>query len=98
MAGSVSATPARISCATPSRLLIPAGRAFHVWGYQLHDEATVSRDAGFAIADVASDHLDDDKVRKLWRLLGSQPEMCAAVTLHLAVILSSWREGRRVTA
>lgn len=58
----------------------------------------MSRDAGFAIADVASGHLDDEKVRKLWRRLGSQAEMCEAVTLHLAVVLASWREGRRVTA
>lgn len=58
----------------------------------------MSRDAGFAIADVASGHFDDEKVRQLWRRLASQEAMCEAVTLHMAVVLASWREGRRVTA
>jgi hypothetical protein len=58
----------------------------------------MGRSDGFVVADVSSGHFDDDKVRKLWRRL--QPDaaaMCEAMTVHLAVVLASWRAGRRVT-
>lgn len=58
----------------------------------------MGRDDGFGIADVSTKHLDDDKVRKLWRLLGPDVSaMCEAITLHLAVVLASWGSGRRMT-
>lgn len=56
------------------------------------------RDEGFTIADVASDHFDDDKVRRLWRMLAPDSRaMCEAMTLRMAVLLESWGQGRRVT-
>jgi hypothetical protein len=58
----------------------------------------VSRDDGFAIADVDTGLLDDAKVRALWRLLGEPTAMCHALTIREAVLLASWREGHRVTA
>lgn len=57
----------------------------------------MSRDDGFAIADVATGHFDDPKVRKLWRLLGDPDAMTRALVVHFAVLLGSWGEGRRVT-
>lgn len=58
----------------------------------------MGRDDGFAIADVASDHFDDEKVRRLWRLLSpDHAAMCEAMTLRFATLLESWGEGRRVT-
>lgn len=57
----------------------------------------MGRDDGFPIADVAVGLLDDDKVRKLWRLLGDQSAMCEAMTTHQAVLLASWGAGRRAT-
>jgi hypothetical protein len=54
-------------------------------------------DITFTRADVSVDHLDDAKVRKLWRRLGDSSLMCEAVTVHLAVVLASWRSGRRIT-
>lgn len=58
----------------------------------------MGRDDGFPIADVAVGLLDDDKVRRLWRLLGDQAAMCEAMTTHEAVLLASWGAGHRVTA
>ena len=57
----------------------------------------MGRGDGFAIADIASDYLDDEKVRRLWRRLGDVVTMCEALTLHQATVLASWRSGRRVT-
>lgn len=57
----------------------------------------MGRDDGFPIADVAVGLLDDDKVRRLWRLLGDQSAMCEAMTTHEAVLLASWGAGHRVT-
>lgn len=58
----------------------------------------MGRDEGFAIADVASDYLDDSKVRNLWRRLAPDVgAMCEALVIREAVLLGSWREGRRVT-
>lgn len=57
----------------------------------------MGRDDGFAVADVSSGHFDDAKIRKLWRLVEpSIPDMCEAMTLHMAAVLGSWRSGRRV--
>lgn len=56
----------------------------------------MGRPDGFPTADIAVGHLDDDKVRKLWRLLeGDQAAMCEAITTHLAAVLASWGAGRR---
>jgi hypothetical protein len=58
----------------------------------------VSREDGFDVADVATGHLDDPKVKALWRALApDQDRMSRALTLHLAVLLASWRQGCRVT-
>jgi hypothetical protein len=58
----------------------------------------MSRDDGFDVADVATGHLDDPKVRALWRALApDQDRMGRALTLHLATLLASWRQGCRVT-
>lgn len=58
----------------------------------------MARDDGFKVADVASDLLDDVKVRKLWRCVGrDKAAMTEAVTIHVSVILGSWSAGRRVT-
>lgn len=58
----------------------------------------MSRGDGFAIADVATDLLDDDKVRALWRELGGDlTRMTHALVLHEATLLGSWRAGCRVT-
>ncbi len=59
----------------------------------------MSRDAGFAVADFATSHFDDLKVKAMWRALAPDADaMCRALTLHAATVLMSWREGRRVTA
>lgn len=56
----------------------------------------MSRRAGFATADIATDLLDDLKVRTLYR---ASPEKAAeGIVLYLAVVLSSWKEGQRVPA
>jgi hypothetical protein len=58
----------------------------------------MSRDDGFEVADVAAGHLDDPKVKALWRALGpDQDRMSRALLLHLATLLASWRQGARVT-
>lgn len=57
----------------------------------------MSRGDGFAIADVDSGLLDDEKVRKLWRQLGDVGKMTHALTLHEATLLASWRNGCRQT-
>lgn len=58
----------------------------------------MGRADGFPTADIAVGHLDDDKVRKLWRILApDQGAMTEAITTHLAVVLASWGSGRRKT-
>lgn len=56
------------------------------------------RDEGFAVADTATDKLDDPKFRRLWRTLKDPAAMNAAVVLHEAVTLKSWLVGERVCA
>ena len=57
----------------------------------------MSRDDGFAVADLSTDLLDDPKVKALWRDLGDQGRMGHALTLYTATVLASWRAGARVT-
>lgn len=58
----------------------------------------MSRDDGFDVADVATGHLDDPKVKALWRELApDQSRMSRALMLHFATLLASWRQGCRVT-
>lgn len=58
----------------------------------------MGRSDGFPTADVSVGHLDDDKIRKLWRVLApDQRAMTEAITTHLAVVLASWGSGRRKT-
>lgn len=58
----------------------------------------MARDEGFTIADISTVYLDDEKVRRLWRLLMPDvPAMCEAILVHEAAVLASWREGKRVT-
>jgi hypothetical protein len=54
----------------------------------------VSRDDGFAIADVSVAFLRDPKVRQL-RSVGL--EGGAAVLIYLGIVLSSWEHGKRLT-
>lgn len=59
----------------------------------------MSRDDGFAVADFATSHFDDPKVKALCKALAPDVDrICRALTLHEAIVLVSWREGRRVTA
>jgi hypothetical protein len=57
----------------------------------------LSRDEGFAIADVDTSLYGDTKVARLWRELGDQALMGCAMSLLEATRLTSWREGERVT-
>ena len=58
----------------------------------------MSRDDGFDVADVATGHLDDPKVKALWRALApDQDRMSRALMLHVATLLASWRQGCRVS-
>ena len=55
----------------------------------------MSRQDGFAVMDVSTSILDDQKFRKLQRL---HPEAVAAgVTGYLSVLAESWKAGRRVS-
>lgn len=58
----------------------------------------MARDEGFAVADTATDKLDDPKFRRLWRELRDESALNAAVVLHEAVTLKSWATGERVMA
>lgn len=60
----------------------------------------MSRDEGFAVADVSSSLLDDPKVKRLWRerLRPDAAAMDAAVVVHQATLLASWKLGERVPA
>lgn len=55
----------------------------------------MARDEGFETADVSVDLFDDDRVRKLARSV-TVPELERAMIVYMAVLLASWREGRRV--
>lgn len=58
----------------------------------------MSRDDGFAIADVSTGMLDDPKVKALWRELGpDEGRMSHAIALYTATLLASWHHGARVT-
>src|SRR5262245_9075209 len=59
----------------------------------------MSRDEGFAIADVDVGYLDDPKVRRLIRSTTGESDdslVARCVVLHVAVLLASWRGGDRV--
>ena len=58
----------------------------------------MSRDEGFAIADVDVGLFDDLKLKKLWRGLRDSGLMCQAVTIFLATLLASWGAGERCVA
>lgn len=57
----------------------------------------MSRDDGFAVADVDSGYFDDAKLRDLWQRLRDPVLMSQAVCLHQSTVLASWRHGERVT-
>jgi hypothetical protein len=58
----------------------------------------MSRDDGFAVADVSVNLYDDDKVKRLYRELGGDlGRMGHAMMLAEATLLASWRDGRRRT-
>ena len=57
----------------------------------------MSRDDGFAVADVDSGYFDDAKMRDLWHALKDADRMARAICLHSATLLASWRQGCRVT-
>lgn len=58
----------------------------------------MSRDAGFAHADVDVNLLDDPKVKRLLRLVDDEGTRARAIVVYQAVVLSSWGEGQRVAA
>jgi hypothetical protein len=57
----------------------------------------MSRDDGFAVADMDSGYFEDAKMRDLWQRLRDPDQMARATCLHTAVLLASWRQGERVT-
>jgi hypothetical protein len=58
----------------------------------------MSRDEGFAVADMATAKHTDPKFKALWRYLRDEVAMNAATVLYEAVQLASWQHGERVTA
>lgn len=58
---------------------------------------SVSRDDGFPRADIDVKLLRDPKVRRLRRVLTTPGDAAAAEHLYLAVLLSSWETGYRVS-
>jgi hypothetical protein len=58
----------------------------------------MSRDDGFAIADISTSTLEDVKFRALWRTLNEPGTMSQAVVIYLATLLESWKSGERVCA
>ncbi len=55
----------------------------------------MSRDGGFAAADLDTSLESDPKMRRLRRIVG--PELAAVAMLaYVLVVLASWREGRRL--
>lgn len=57
----------------------------------------MSRDDGFAVADIDSGYFDDAKMRALWFAIQDANRMARAMCLHSATLLASWRQGVRVT-
>ena len=58
----------------------------------------MSRDDGFAVADLSVHLYDDDKVKRLYRELGGDlGRMGHAMMLCEATLLASWRDGHRRT-
>lgn len=57
----------------------------------------MSRDDGFAVADMDSAYFDDAKMRDLWQRVQDPDRMARAVILHAATLLGSWRQGERIT-
>ena len=60
--------------------------------------ARMSRDDGFAVADMDSAYFDDAKMRDLWQRLHDADRMARAVVIHAATLLGSWRQGERISA
>ena len=58
----------------------------------------MSRDDGFAIADLDTGYMDDAKVHDLWQRLRDPDKMSRALVLHSATVLASWRQGVRISA
>jgi hypothetical protein len=58
----------------------------------------MSRDEGFAVADMDTGKHDDPKFKRLWRNLKDEATMNAAVALYESVQLESWSQGERVLA
>lgn len=58
----------------------------------------MSRNEGFAVADVATAKHTDPKFKALWRLLRDEAAMNAAVVLYESVQLASWQHGERIHA
>jgi hypothetical protein len=56
----------------------------------------LSRDDGFATADLDVKFLRDPKIRRLWKRL-PPGEAKSALILYLGVVLSSWEQGDRVS-
>lgn len=59
-------------------------------------EGRVSRDDGFPIADIDVGILRDVKIRRLGRHVAAE-EVAPTTLLYLAVVLSSWEEGYRLS-
>ena len=58
----------------------------------------MSRDEGFAVADVSVNLYDDDRVKRLYRELGGDlGRMGHAMMLAEVTLLASWRDGKRLT-
>jgi hypothetical protein len=57
----------------------------------------MARHEGFEVADVSVHLFDDERVRKLARTVAVH-ELEEAMVVYVAVVLASWRDGRRVPA
>jgi hypothetical protein len=57
----------------------------------------MSRDDGFGTADVDTGLLDDTKLRRLIRATRDEAVITRCIVGYIAVVLSSWRAGERVT-
>lgn len=57
----------------------------------------MSRDDGFAIADIDTGKLDDLKVRRLVRTTGDETLIARCLVALEAIQLTSWKQGERVT-
>lgn len=58
----------------------------------------MSRDEGFAIADISTSTLEDRRVKRLWWNLRDVAAMSAALVVYEAVQLMSWSRGERARA